>query len=211
MVWPGTLIGVVAGFALASIPGAMLGALLGQVFDRRLQLESWGDLRARLRGDPAIEEQDLLFVLLGRLAKSDGRVQEAHIQQARLEMKRIGLDDVGARRAIAAFNRGKAGSDNLQPSLRVLKGESLDPRLAGVEFSELADSLRRQGIGGVSVSRIASSSRAYAGGLRNGDVIVAVNRRDLSGVNDFERLASSRPRQLMLTLLRGEEAFYLLL
>ncbi|MBD2840285.1 TerB family tellurite resistance protein [Pseudomonas sp. JM0905a] len=125
MVWPATLIGAAAGFALASIPGAMLGALLGQVLDRRLKLESWGDLRARLRGDPAIEEQDLLFVLLGRLAKSDGRVQEAHIQQARSEMKRIGLDDAGARRAIAAFNRGKAGNDNLQPSLRVLKDERL--------------------------------------------------------------------------------------
>ncbi|MDA8483879.1 TerB family tellurite resistance protein [Pseudomonas resinovorans] len=125
MVWPATLIGAAAGFALASIPGAMLGALLGQVLDRRLKLESWGDLRARLRGDPAIEEEDLLFVLLGRLAKSDGRVQEAHIQQARSEMKRIGLDDAGARRAIAAFNRGKAGNDNLQPSLRVLKDERL--------------------------------------------------------------------------------------
>ncbi|MDH4560888.1 MULTISPECIES: TerB family tellurite resistance protein [unclassified Pseudomonas] len=125
MVWPATLIGAAAGFALASIPGAMLGALLGQVLDRRLKLESWGDLRARLRGDPAIEEQDLLFVLLGRLAKSDGRVQEAHIQQARSEMKRVGLDDASARRAIAAFNRGKAGSDNLQPSLHVLKGERL--------------------------------------------------------------------------------------
>ena len=54
-------------------------------------------------------------------------------------------------------------------------------------------------------------SRAYANGLRNGDVIVELNRRELVGVNDFERLASTRPRQLMLTLLRGEEAFYLLL
>jgi len=95
--------------------------------------------------------------------------------------------------------------------LRTLRGDALDPRLAGVEFTELADNLRRQGIGGVSVSRIASSSRAYANGLRNGDVIVELNRRELVGVNDFERLASTRPRQLMLTLLRGEEAFYLLL
>ena len=95
--------------------------------------------------------------------------------------------------------------------LRVLKGDALDPRLAGVEFSELGPELRRQGIAGVGVSRIASSSRAYSAGLRTGDVIVAVNRRDLAGAGDFERLASTRPRQLMLTLLRGEEAFYLLL
>ena len=42
MLWPGTLIGAGAGFAIASIPGAMLGALLGQALDRRLHLQSWG-------------------------------------------------------------------------------------------------------------------------------------------------------------------------
>ncbi|AYF88795.1 TerB family tellurite resistance protein [Pseudomonas sp. JS3066] len=123
MVWPATLIGAAAGFALANIPGAMLGGLLGHVLDRRLHLDSWGALRARMRGDPAIDQQDLLFILLGRLAKSDGRVQEAHIQQARSEMKRIGLDEAGTRRAIAAFSRGKSGGDNLHPALHKLKGE----------------------------------------------------------------------------------------
>jgi serine protease DegQ len=95
--------------------------------------------------------------------------------------------------------------------LQTLKGDALDPRLAGVTFSEVADNLRRQGIGGVSVSRIAEGSRAYAAGLRSGDLVVALNRRDLAGANDFSRLAASHPRQLMLTLLRGEEAYYLLL
>jgi len=61
------------------------------------------------------------------------------------------------------------------------------------------------------VSRIAETSRAYAAGLRNGDVIVALNRRDLGGASDFTRLLAAHPRQLMLTLLRGDEAYYLLL
>jgi len=95
--------------------------------------------------------------------------------------------------------------------LKTLKGDALDPRLAGVQFSELGDSVRRQGIGGVSVSRVAESSRAYANGLRNGDVVVAVNRRDLDGAADFSKLVGAHPRQLMLTLLRGDEAYYLLL
>jgi len=93
----------------------------------------------------------------------------------------------------------------------ILKGETLDSRLAGVQFAEAGDSLRRQGIGGVSVTRIGENSRAYASGLRNGDVIVAVNRRDLAGASDFSRLVGTHPRQLMLTLLRGDEAYYLLL
>ncbi|MBF8723424.1 TerB family tellurite resistance protein [Pseudomonas guariconensis] len=113
MWWPSTVIGAGAGFAIASIPGALLGALLGQAMDRRLRLQSWDDVRERLGGRPALRDEELLFVLLGRLAKSDGRVVEGHIQQARQEMTRLAMAEPAKLRAIAAFNRGKSGKDRL--------------------------------------------------------------------------------------------------
>ena len=118
MLWPATLLGAVAGLAVASIPGAMLGGLLGQVVDRRLRLESWAALRERLGGRAETRDEWLLFVLLGRLAKSDGRVLPVHIQQARAEMTRLGLDTEGQRQAIAAFAQGKVGRDSLRAPLR---------------------------------------------------------------------------------------------
>ncbi|WP_445180710.1 TerB family tellurite resistance protein [Pseudomonas sp. McL0111] len=123
MLWPGTLIGAGAGFAIASIPGAMLGALLGQALDRRLHLQSWGHLREKLGGQPMLRNDELLFVLLGRLAKSDGRVTDGHIQQARQEMRSLEMSDSAQRRAIAAFNRGKSGNDNLRGYLRRLSAQ----------------------------------------------------------------------------------------
>ncbi len=125
-----------------------------------------------------------------------------------------GLTAPGAAVKVDVLREGKALT--IDTALKVsefvaIKGESLDPRLSGVQFGDVSDGLRRQGIGGVTVTRIAESSRAFQSGLRNGDVIVAVNRRDLNGSDDFGRLVSARPRQLMLTLLRGDEAFYLLL
>ncbi|VVQ14277.1 Co-chaperone protein DjlA [Pseudomonas fluorescens] len=120
MLWPGTLIGAGAGFAIASIPGAMLGALLGQALDRRLHLQSWAHLREKLGGRPVLRNDELLFVLLGRLAKCDGRVVEGHIQQARQEMSSLEMNEPARRRAIAAFNRGKSGSDRLRGYLRRL-------------------------------------------------------------------------------------------
>ncbi len=117
MLWPATLLGAAAGLALASIPGALLGGLLGQVLDRRLRLHGWDNLRERLGGRPAPTDDDLLFLMLGRLAKSNGRVLPSHIQQARSEMQRLVLDDVRRRRAIDAFSRGKTARDNLRTPL----------------------------------------------------------------------------------------------
>ena len=118
MIWPVTFLGAVAGLAVASIPGAMLGGLLGQVLDRRLRLQSWAALRERLGGRAEVRDEWLLFVLLGRLAKSGGRVMPAHIQQAQAEMQRLGLNAEGQRQAIAAFARGKTGRDSLRVPLR---------------------------------------------------------------------------------------------
>ena len=121
MLWPGTLIGAGAGFFIASIPGAMLGALLGQTLDRRLQLHSWAHLRERLGGRATLRNDELLFVLLGRLAKSGGRVVEKHIEQARQEMRQLDMSAAAQQRAIAAFNRGKSGRDSLRGYLGRLK------------------------------------------------------------------------------------------
>jgi len=101
----------------------MLGALLGQALDRRLQLYSWAHVRERLGGRPALRNDELLFVLLGRLAKSDGRVVDGHIQQARQEMRSLDMSEPAQRRAIAAFNRGKSGNDRLRGYLHRLSAQ----------------------------------------------------------------------------------------
>lgn len=108
MRWPATLLGAAAGLALASIPGGLLGGLLGLLLDRHLRLDSWAALVRRLRGSPAAVSDELLFMLLGRLAKADGRVLPAHIERARAEMRRLQLDAAAQRNAIAAFTRGKS-------------------------------------------------------------------------------------------------------
>lgn len=122
LIWPITALGALAGFAAASIPGALLGGMLGQMIDRRLRLSSWSALFAQLRGTRGargVDDAQLLFIMLGRMAKCEGRVLDAHIQQARAEIRRLDLDEAGKLQAIEAFARGKTGTDSLRfPLLR---------------------------------------------------------------------------------------------
>lgn len=119
--WPITLLCALAGMLLASIPGALLGGLLGQMLDRRWDIKSWSDLRRRMQGATGPREQQLLFSVLGRLAKTAGAVTTAHIQQARNEMRRLQLDEAAQQRAITAFTRGKNDQQSLRRPLRRLR------------------------------------------------------------------------------------------
>ncbi|MCW5577108.1 MAG: Do family serine endopeptidase [Dokdonella sp.] len=170
--------------------------------------EPRGAVITRVRaGSPAagagLRAGDVIVSLAG---KSVANEQDLHNIEG---LTALGTDvEVGVQRDGAALS---VSTTLKAPVLQLIRGDGLDPRLSGVQFGELDDSLRRQGVGGVSVQAISDASRAFAAGLRKGDVIVAVNRRDLAGSEDFRRQLAQRPRQLMLTLLRGEEAFYLLL
>jgi DnaJ like chaperone protein len=88
-----------------------------------LHLQSWAHLWEKFGGRSVLRNDELLFVLLGRLAKSDGRVVDGHIQQARQEMRALEMTESAQRRAIAAFNRGKSGRDRLRGYLRRLSAQ----------------------------------------------------------------------------------------
>ena len=109
MIWPLTIIGGLAGLAIASIPGGLLGMLLGSIVDRNLAFTSWAQLHARLQPKPAklLDAQQTLFMLLGHLAKSTGRVSPEHIKMARVEMQKLQLFEASQKAAIASFSEGK--------------------------------------------------------------------------------------------------------
>lgn len=124
MIWPATIACTLLGLAIAHIPGGLLGALLGSIIDYKLALTSWSQLRTRLalktKPNPSLNAQQVLFMLLGHLAKSTGRVTPEHIQAARLEIQRLQLRDIAQKLAITAFSQGKECSlDDLRSGLRL--------------------------------------------------------------------------------------------
>jgi serine protease DegQ len=94
----------------------------------------------------------------------------------------------------------------LKARLRELDGERLDRRIAGARFVELPERLRQRGGAGVVIEAITPGSRAAANGLRPGDVITAVNRRDVADLTELQRRLATPPEQLVLTVVRGRSA-----
>lgn len=108
MLWPVSVLGSLAGFALASVPGSLLGGLLGHWLDRRLQLQDWADLRERLAGHGHDTLDALrLMQLLGRLAAANPHAAVAQRRQLRHEARRAGLAETAA---LLAFERGRRGA-----------------------------------------------------------------------------------------------------
>jgi Do/DeqQ family serine protease len=84
--------------------------------------------------------------------------------------------------------------------LATVDGASLDPRLAGVTFSELSQSLRSQGVAGVAVQSVRPGSRAAQSGLGAGDVVIGVGNARIPNLGTLKRLAGVKPRQLVLVV-----------
>ena len=122
-----------------------------------------------------------------------------------------GLLPVGSEVKLKLLRDGKVemvSASLAAQELATADGQGLDPRLAGAAFVDLGERQRQQGLGGASIARVAAGSRAEANGLRAGDVVVAVNQVELRALKDLRALLTQRrPRQLLLTVVRGRNAF----
>ena len=125
-----------------------------------------------------------------------------------------GLSPIGAAMVVTVLREGKPL--NLKMTLKAsantsVRGSDVDERLGGALLADLEESQRRPGLTGSVVKDIDRASRAYASGLRGGDIIVGINQRDIDDTGELGELLKRTPRQLLLTVVRGQSLFYLLL
>jgi DnaJ like chaperone protein len=108
MAWVGKVAGGLLGYALARLPGAAIGVILGHQFDRGMTVKP---ARRRRPDEPGVDRQQVFFettfIVMGHLAKADGRVSEAEIAAAREVMRRMHLGERETRVAMDLFNTGK--------------------------------------------------------------------------------------------------------
>ncbi|MEO8671720.1 MAG: DegQ family serine endoprotease [Tahibacter sp.] len=164
-----------------------------------------GAVITRITGDSAAETAglkagDVIVAVNGKLVSS---VQDLHNAE--------GLLPIGSTVEMKLMRDGTSmtvSATLAAPNSTDAAGAQLDPRIGGAEFADLGERQRQQGLRGVLLARVGSGSRAESNQLRAGDVVVAVNQVDIRNMDDFKALVKRHPRQLLLTVVRGQNAYF---
>jgi len=114
-------IGALVGFVSAGIFGAILGAIVGSWINKNfLGGPGMGGFAtssaSRQRTQTAFFRAT--FLVMGRVAKADGRVSEYEIDTARHIMNSLRLSESQRRMAIELFNEGKKPSSDIEGALQ---------------------------------------------------------------------------------------------
>lgn len=164
----GKIFGGMIGFSFGGPYGAMLGVFVGHQLDRasqmRVQMAS-PEVRARIQ-DCFFETT---FLLLGYMAKADGRVSKEEIAQTEVLMGNMNLTSDKRREAIDLFKQGSA--ENFQPDETLEKFRALCGRhhnlvqmlimylvnlaFADGKFDAAEERVLREVAGGLGIGRIA--------------------------------------------------------
>ena len=116
------IICAILGYILMGFVGGVLGFFIGSFIDR--SQSGSGFIGVRPRGNVRAQQEAFfltLFLLMGRLAKSDGQVSQAEIQLAQAVMQRLRLSPTAQEQAKQLFNEGKADDFDYVPVLNHFK------------------------------------------------------------------------------------------
>jgi Do/DeqQ family serine protease len=152
-------------------------------------------------GDKAgLKSEDIILEANGRQIRDF-----AHLRNL------IGLMRVGDRIEFKVWRDGKTrvvpvtiGKDTEQAAA----GGKLHPRLAGATFAP-ADESNSEDARGIVVQGLQPRSPAARLGLRQGDVIMGVNRQRVETMAEFEKRAGEDQKELLLHVRRGNNAFFI--
>ncbi|AHE97170.1 DegQ family serine endoprotease [Thioalkalivibrio paradoxus] len=124
---------------------------------------------------------------------------------------RIGLLRVGTEVRLRVLRNGREQFVVARieaPQRQEIDGASIDARLAGAQFARM---LQRDGEPRIAISAVEPRSAAARAGLREGDVVLSINRREVSELDDLRTAAQAGRGGLLLNIQRGDGAFFLML
>ncbi|MGK7296276.1 MAG: DegQ family serine endoprotease [Candidatus Wenzhouxiangella sp. M2_3B_020] len=93
-----------------------------------------------------------------------------------------------------------------------IAGQRLDERLTGVELVRVPERYAQRGYRGVVVQEVRRNTQAFEAGLRDGDLIVAVNRERVGNLGDLRaQFPIAESRELALEIRRRGRGYIVML
>jgi DnaJ like chaperone protein len=123
MIWQGKALGALIGVFAAGPIGALFGAFIGHLFDVQVEGDSTAAGQSATAGSMDVQEAYFrsVFLVMGHLAKADGRVSEDEIRAARAIMSEFRLGEREVRLAMDLFTQGKRHDLPLEATLHELR------------------------------------------------------------------------------------------
>ncbi len=124
----------------------------------------------------------------------------------------VGLKRIGEKAEIELIRDGETIRLTAKIGQPVAEGAVAGeiPLLEGATFSEIVPDHPLYGrVEGIMVADVQTGSPAWQAGLREGDVILSVNRRPVKSVAEFFQVASKSPNRLLLRIQRGNFALFI--
>ncbi len=118
------ILGMIIGYIMGGFFGLLIGLYIGWLLDRRLRPYVARFLVKKLHSHLQKTQRtffETTFLVMGHIAKADGRVSEEEIRVARQIMIQMQLNEQATREAMALFTRGKAADFDLQKELAPLR------------------------------------------------------------------------------------------
>jgi len=162
-----------------------------------------------LEGSPAekagLQPGDVVVEIDGRAVRHAGDVRN-----------HIGLRRVGEKVKFEVVRNGKRRSFTVEVAqpreTSAGRPDAVNPRLEGVTLSDIDPDHPLYGrTQGVVVVDIETGTRAWQGGLREGDVITSVNRQDVRNMKEFLAAVDGKEGALLLRVIRGNAAAFLII
>ncbi|CAA0090605.1 Periplasmic pH-dependent serine endoprotease DegQ [BD1-7 clade bacterium] len=123
----------------------------------------------------------------------------------------IGSRRIGDKVKLTILRSGKLqridvtiGGKAIEPGKFALN-TNIGKKLDGVQFRETSDNK------GLRISNIQPNSAAAETGLQKGDIIISANRKSVNSVNDLRKIISKDEDQLLLHVIRGRSAFFVVI
>jgi serine protease DegQ len=150
-----------------------------------------------------LQPGDVLTTLNGKPLRSEQELRNAEGLLPLGSAVQLGVLRDGHSRVVSATLSAE--------KLDSVDGDKLDPRLAGVRFSDLSESQHDQGVYGVAISAVQPGSRAARAGLSTDDVVIGVGNQRITSLRMLRGLANVHLRQLVLVVADADGSRYVVI